>query len=410
MRFANSPKVFRLFLLFIVSSACIGSAAAAQDSDPFRRQRLRLVKQILAADGIENEAVLAAMRKVPRHLFVRKVDQKQAYFDQSLPIGFKQTISPPYIVAYMTQSIDPQPSDRVLEIGTGSGYQAAILSEIVGQVFTIEIVESLGKSAARRLKRLGYDNVKSKVGDGYQGWAEHAPFDKIIVTCSPENVPKPLVDQLREGGKMIIPLGERHQQVFYLFEKQDGELVKQQLISTLFVPMTGRAEDQRKVKPDASRPTVINGGFEIDANDDERADGWHYQRQNRIVVRGAPQGERYMQFENETPGRGAQVLQGFAVDGKAVRFLDVRFWVRLTDGRRGLRRQEQAALYVHFYDKSRKVVGDAIVGQWSGTFGWQQVTKKVKVPRHANEAVLRVGLNGGVGTLGVDDIRVSPDK
>src|SRR5581483_9449123 len=149
--------------------------------------------------------------------------------------GDKQTISPPYIVAYMTELLDPQPDDKVLEIGTGSGYQAAVLSPLVKEVYTIEIVESLGKAAAKRLKDLKYKNVFCKVGDGYLGWPEHAPFDKIIVTCSPENVPKPLVEQLKDGGKMIIPLGERYQQVFHLFEKQNGELKATRLGNTLFV-------------------------------------------------------------------------------------------------------------------------------------------------------------------------------
>src|SRR5262249_48250810 len=153
-------------------------------------------------------------------LFVSAELRPKAYLDQSLPIGHKQTISPPFIVAYMTETIDPQPTDRVLEIGTGSGYQAAVLANIVKEVYTIEIVEALGKQAAKRLKELGYANVRAKIGDGYKGWPEHAPFDKIIVTCSPEEVPQPLVDQLREGGKMMIPLGERYQQVFYQFEKQ----------------------------------------------------------------------------------------------------------------------------------------------------------------------------------------------
>ena len=139
----------------------------------------------------------------------------------ALPIGEQQTISPPFIVAYMTQEIDPQPTDRVLEIGTGSGYQAAMLSPLVKEVYTIEIVEPLGKRAARTLKRLGYKNVFAKVGDGYLGWPEAAPFDKIIVTCSPEKVPQPLVDQLKDGGLMIVPVGERYQQNLYLFRKHE---------------------------------------------------------------------------------------------------------------------------------------------------------------------------------------------
>src|SRR5262249_51631785 len=157
--------------------------------------------------------------EVPRHLFVPADKRSGAYQDWIIPMGHKQTVSPPYIVGYMTQTLDPAPEDRVLEIGTGSGYQAAVLSKIVKEVYTIEIIEPLGKEAEKRLRNLRYKNVKVKIGDGYQGWAEHAPFDKIIVTCSPENVPQPLVDQLRDGGRMLIPLGERYQQAFYLYEK-----------------------------------------------------------------------------------------------------------------------------------------------------------------------------------------------
>src|SRR4029077_19634839 len=152
-------------------------------------------KEIVAA-GVTNERVVRAMRETPRHEFVPANQREFAYYDMALPIGDAQTISPPFIVAYMTQEIDPQPTDRVLEIGTGSGYQAAILSPLVKDVYTIEIVDPLGRRADRTLKRLDYKNVFTRVGDGYQGWAEAAPFDKIIVTCSPEKVPQPLIDQL----------------------------------------------------------------------------------------------------------------------------------------------------------------------------------------------------------------------
>jgi len=380
----------------------------AKDTPAFRQLRLKMVKNVVARDGITDEAVLSAIRAVPRHEFVRPSLQKLAYFDQALPIGFKQTISPPFVVSYMTQTIEPKPTDRVLEIGTGSGYQAAVLAEIVDHVYTIEIVESLGKSAARRLKRLGYDNVTAKVGDGYQGWEEYAPFEKIIVTCSPEDVPQKLIDQLRDGGKMIIPLGERHQQVFYLFEKQEGKLVKQQLIPTLFVPMTGKAEDQRQVQPDPLHPRIVNGGFEAADDENGRAEGWHYQRQNQRISVQAPEGKAYMQFQNDTPGRGSQILQGFAVDGSAVARLDISLFVRLDAGRKGPLQYELPAIYVYFYNQSRQVVGDAIVGPWTGTFPWKEVRETVKVPRHATEAIMRVGLNGGLGTLCVDDIRIAP--
>jgi len=395
-----------LQLWFFVIALAIPSAGFAQDTPQYRKLRLRLVNNVLARDGITDEAVLAAVRNVPRHAFVRRSQRPMAYFDQALPIGFQQTISPPYIVSYMTQTIEPKPTDRVLEIGTGSGYQAAVLAEIVEHVYTIEIVEPLGKAAAQRLKSLGYDNVTAKVGDGYLGWEEHAPFDKIIVTCSPEDVPKPLIEQLREGGKMIIPLGERHQQVFYLFEKKEGELVKQQLIPTLFVPMTGQAESERAVKPDPLHPQVNNGSFELDENEDEAADSWHYQRQNQRLSGGAAHGKWYMQFKNDTPGRGAQILQGFAVDGRQVRKLDIRLWVQLQRARPGKRNYDQPSLQIYFYDKSRKTIGDAVIGPWTGDFSWKEQHETITVPRHATEAIIRLGLNGGVGLMDVDDVRI----
>src|SRR5690606_17600438 len=154
----------------------------------------------------------------------------------------------------------------------------AILSGLVKDVYTIEIVEPLGKQAATKLKRLGYKNVHAKIGDGYLGWPEHAPFDKIIVTCSPESVPQPLLDQLKEGGRMIIPLGERYQQVFHLFEKQQGKLVATRLQPTLFVPMTGHSEDLREVQPDPAHPALVNSGFEAANADSGRFEHWHYQR------------------------------------------------------------------------------------------------------------------------------------
>jgi protein-L-isoaspartate(D-aspartate) O-methyltransferase len=215
---------FKRLLLAAAVVLVLARVAFAQGTsrDTFRQARLQMVDVDLATEGIENPRVLDAMRTVPRHLFVRPGLRNLAYFDQALDIGFKQTISPPFIVAYMTQVLDPQPEDRVLEIGTGSGYQAAVLAGLVKEVYTIEIVEDLGKKAERQLKQLKYDNVHVRVGDGYLGWPEHAPFDKIIVTCSPESVPKPLVEQLKDGGRMIIPLGERYQQVFHLLEKQNG--------------------------------------------------------------------------------------------------------------------------------------------------------------------------------------------
>ena len=197
-----------------------------------------MVQQQLMVRGITDERVLAAMVKVPREEFVPQDSRAASYEDGPLPIGYEQTISQPYIVAFMTGQLRPKPSDRVLEIGSGSGYQAAILAELVADVYTIEIVEPLAKSAEGTLQRLGYKNVHVRVGDGYKGWLEHAPFDAIIVTCAPEKVPQPLVDQLKDGGRMIIPVGERFAQQLYLLEKQNGRLRESAVLPVRFVPMT----------------------------------------------------------------------------------------------------------------------------------------------------------------------------
>ncbi|MBM3500232.1 MAG: protein-L-isoaspartate(D-aspartate) O-methyltransferase [Armatimonadetes bacterium] len=196
----------------------------------------------LRAQGVEDERVLEVMSRVPRHAFVPPDQQPLAYFDFPLPIGEDQTISAPYIVAFMTWKLDPRPTDVVLEIGTGSGYQAAVLSPLVKHVYTIEIVESLGRSADERLKRLGYPNVSVRVGDGYQGWPEHAPFDKIIVTCAPKQPPQPLVEQLKEGGVMVIPYGETWNQNLHILRKRGGKVEEQSVLPVRFVPMTGEAQ------------------------------------------------------------------------------------------------------------------------------------------------------------------------
>jgi len=196
-----------------------------------------MVQQQLVPRGINNERVLAAMGKVPREEFVPLDLRTETYEDGPLPIGHDQTISQPYIVAFMTQQLRPKPSDRILEIGTGSGYQAAILAELVKEVYSVEIVEPLTKGAEAVLSRLGYKNIHLKVGDGYKGWPEEAPFDAIIVTCAPDKVPQPLVDQLKDDGRMVIPVGERFAQELYLLEKKNGQLKESVTLPVRFVPM-----------------------------------------------------------------------------------------------------------------------------------------------------------------------------
>ena len=203
-----------------------------------------MVQQQLKARGIKDERVLTTMAKVPREEFVPADARVDAYEDGPLPIGYDQTISQPYIVAFMTEQLRLKPSDRLLEIGSGSGYQAAVLAELVADVYTIEIVEPLTKTAEATLQRLGYKNVHLRVGDGYQGWPEEAPFDAIIVTCAPDKVPQPLLDQLKDDGRMVIPVGERFAQQLYLLEKKNGQLKESATLPVRFVPMV--RETQKK--------------------------------------------------------------------------------------------------------------------------------------------------------------------
>ncbi|MCE9604004.1 MAG: protein-L-isoaspartate(D-aspartate) O-methyltransferase [Planctomycetia bacterium] len=383
---------------------------AQTSTSDFKIQRDRMVRDEVAGAGVKNERVLDAIRSTQRHEFVNFRDRAMAYYDMALPIGEGQTISPPFIVAYMTEQLDPQPTDKVLEIGTGSGYQAAVLSPLVKEVYTIEIVEPLGRQAARVLQKLQYKNVFTKIGDGFQGWPEKAPFDKIIITCSPEKVPQPIVDQLREGGRIIVPLGQRYQQMFYLFVKKDGKLVSEALRPTLFVPMTGKAEAQREVKPDALHPTLVNGSFETSylENEKEVPQNWHYVRQATLVAdeKEAPQGKQFIVFKNAEPGRGSQALQGFAVDGKQVHTIELSFQVRGTDLRPGTRRDEMPLATVTFYDERQDTVGERAVGPWRGSFKWQQETTELDVPLRAKTAIVRIGLLGALGEIAFDGVQV----
>ncbi|MBS0664408.1 MAG: protein-L-isoaspartate(D-aspartate) O-methyltransferase [Verrucomicrobia bacterium] len=211
--------------------------------DPNAVERRRMVRYQLGGDRmrpIRHQGVLAAMDHVPRHEFVPANVRSEAYADWPLPIGFGQTISQPYIVALMTELLDPKPTDRILEIGTGSGYQAAVLSRLVARVFTMELNDDLACQAAARFARLGCRSIQLRIGDGHSGWPEQAPFDGIIVTCAPEAVPTPLVDQLSDVGRMVIPVGPPGDQVLYLLSKRYGRLEQQDVIPVRFVPMRRR--------------------------------------------------------------------------------------------------------------------------------------------------------------------------
>jgi protein-L-isoaspartate(D-aspartate) O-methyltransferase len=381
-------------------------AASAQTRLQYEAMRQKMVKEVLIDGGIKDERVLDVFRKIPRHEFVAVEHRQKAYFDMAIPIGEQQTISSPFIVAYMTQSLDTKPTDKVLEIGTGSGFQAAVLSPLVKEVYSIEIVEQLAKSADRTLKRLGYKNVVTKAGDGYLGWTEHAPFDKIIVTCSPEEVPQPLVDQLREGGLLVVPVGERFRQTLYLMRKKDGKLEREALLPTLFVPMTGKAEDARRVKPDPANPQVDNGSFEEKAFASGAQPGWYYEKQiSWQEMANAPDGKYVITFQNTQPGLSAHILQGFGIDGRQVKQLEVSAWVTSKDTTGDLKKDEAPLIAVTLYDSQRRELGHQLIGPVLGDTAWHEIKRVIKVPESAREGILRVGMFGATGTASFDKIQ-----
>jgi protein-L-isoaspartate(D-aspartate) O-methyltransferase len=391
--------------------ACAGCLLAlhnaSADAPSLDLAREQLVRKEIIGSGIQNPDVIRSIRNTPRHRFVALKFRKEAYFDMALPIGSGQTISSPFIVAYMTESLEPQPTDKVLEIGTGSGYQAAILSPLVRDVYTIEIVDSLARRARRTLRQLKYTNVHVKIGDGFQGWSEHAPFDKIIVTCSPEDVPLPLIDQLKEGGRMVIPVGERYQQTLCLMSKQDGQLIQDELRPTLFVPMTGTAEARRRTQPDPLQPRVINGSFEEKLTDSGLIPGWYYQRQSqREADSTAPVGNHVVTFQNDLPGRPSRALQGLPVDGRVIRTLTISAWVKHEQVISGGAPEMLPLIAISLYDERRQELGRWWLGPWQGSRDWRQVSKQIRIPQQAREGILRIGLFGSTGTLSLDDLKL----
>lgn len=216
--------------------------SAETEMDDYEQHRKRMISRHLAARDITDDRVLKAMESVPRHLFVPAHLRDQAYRDSPLPIGSGQTISQPYIVALMTQLAQPQPGDIALDVGTGSGYQAAVLAELVEQVFSIEIVQPLADEAAKRLAQLGYDDVQVRHGDGYEGWKSEAPFDLIVLAAAPDHVPPELIKQLAGGGRMVLPVGDRYQKLIVLEKDDEGNVTRKEIAPVRFVPMTGKAE------------------------------------------------------------------------------------------------------------------------------------------------------------------------
>lgn len=220
----------------------LGACTAAPPEGDLAAQRSDMVKGQLEARGIADPGTLEAMRTVPRHEFLPMRLRHEAYSDYPLPIGHGQTISQPYIVAFMTEAIRPKPGEKILEIGAGSGYQAAILAAMGAEVYTIEIVEPLAEMARQTLERLGFKNAEVRYGDGFRGWPEEAPFDAIVVTCAPDKIPPPLIEQLRDDGRMIIPVGGGMNQELLLLRKTGDRIEKQSVLPVRFVPMTGEAQ------------------------------------------------------------------------------------------------------------------------------------------------------------------------
>jgi protein-L-isoaspartate(D-aspartate) O-methyltransferase len=386
----------------VLGELLIAAVAHGQTRDPWAEARARMVEYEVVAAGVKDARVCDAIRAVPRHEFIPAALRRYAYLDMGLPIGEGQTISSPFIVAYMTEQLEPMPTDKVLEIGTGSGYQAAVLSGLVAKVYTIEIVESLGKRATQTLRRLGYKNVETKIGDGYQGWAEHAPFDKIIVTCSPENVPKPLVKQLKEGGRLVVPLGQRYQQTLYLSKKVNGALRAEPLQPTFFVPMMGRAEDERVVPADSGEPVLLNGDFKKVSGG--QPVGWYYLRQGKVEKAGRTPGSNCLTIRNDTPGRAAEAMQALGIDGRRTQEIEISLWVRGEKVQPGSTPEQQPALVVAFFNANRQTAARHRIGPWSGSFDWVEKRLRIKVPPSTRLASVEVGLWGGTGQISVAEV------
>jgi len=400
--------VFALILLMTLP-AVPPSWAQQGGQDPFAIERERLIQNVLIPGGIRDRRVLESIGSTPRHEFVPPEYIRQSYLDISIPIGDQQTISSPFIVALMTEALQPKPTDRVLEIGTGSGYQAAVLSPLVKDVYTIEIKVDLGERTIALLQELGYQNVHCMIGDGFKGWKEHAPFDKIIVTCSPSDVPTPLQEQLKEGGLMVIPVGERYQQMLYLMRKKDGKLEKEALTPTLFVPMTGNAEETRADRADPANPVLMNTSFEEPLIRNFHIPGWYYQFGCiQVTDPDAPDGKNVVEFQSNDPNLPNMLLQGIAIDGRQVRRIKLGAWMALKDVKVGRDRERSPSISIQYFDENRNRVGYNFVGGNKGTRNWRLEEKIFLVPPQTREAIVSIGMFGAEGSARFDKIVFEP--
>ncbi len=285
-----------------------------------------------------------------------------------------------------------------------------MLSPLVKDVYSIEIVKELGEKATKVLHRLGYKNVHTKIGDGYQGWAEHAPVRQDHRHCSPENVPQPLIDQLTDGGLMIIPVGERYQQTLMRMRKKGDALEKEALRPTLFVPMTGAAEDARKIQADPAHPTR---SMEISKSIHEDRRCARLVLQRGMVWNAdkhSPSGEHYVSFNNDEAGTPTTLLQGFAIDGEVVRKLKIAAFVRTQHVTVGQAADEWPAITIQFFDSKRERLALNWIGPFKGTFAWSEREKEFDVPINTKEAIISIGLFGAVGRVSFDNVRITPIK
>lgn len=388
----------------IAALLLVGCVSPQMREAQLRGEREHMVRVAVIDAGIRDPAVIRAMRATPRHAFVPRKHRALAHHDMALAIGEGQTISSPFIVAAMTEALALSPGDRVLEVGTGSGYQAAVLSELGAEVYTIEIVPSLGERAAETLAELGYGDVSVRIGDGFLGWPEQAPFDRILVACSPDAVPEPLVEQLAPDGLMVIPVGERYQQTLYRMRVEDGVLVRESLRPTLFVPMTGRAE--RGGGPVPTR--VVNPGFEAPLDEAGFVPGWFDQRSTaRTRGADAPEGEHFLRIANTVPGAAAHAMQGLAADGRTVAAVELLAWVRL-DGVSAFPGADPPQVALHVFDADQAEIAHQSLGALDGTASWHLLQARLTLPESARHAVVRLGLFGGTGRADFDAVRVSP--
>ncbi|MGV3606304.1 MAG: protein-L-isoaspartate O-methyltransferase [Planctomycetaceae bacterium] len=406
----HTPFLLLSLAIGLILETASNPAFAQPGNQALASARQRMVREEIEAQGIKNAALLDAMREVPRDQFIPTHRRNVAYLNVAITYGDGHVVLPPLVIAHAIEQLDPKLNDKVLVIGTGTGYSTALLSRMSKEVFSIEIDRATALTAEETLRRLKYSNIQLKVGDGFEGWKEHAPFQKIIVECSPDTVPPALIEQLDEGGSLLIPVGDDYDQTMYLMKKVNGQLETVSMWPTLLVPMKGRAEELRSSSSEKPRPPSINnGGFEeIVPGSDNLPAHWTYVRQAKVIEgERFPEGNRALQFLNDTPGHLSTAIQAFPVDGKSVSEITLSFRVWGKEIRPGLTRQQLPRLEVRFFDEKRRPCGGDWVGGWFLTFDWVQKTRRFSVPRQAKFAIVQIGLDGATGEIRFDDLRIT---